>query len=120
MVKRKRRMRRLWSAEEKINIVAQAMAPGVSVAQIARRYDLNANQIFNWAKDPRYQPAEDEIAQAHFLPVEIIDSSPQDRCQPSSPHDGDLEIELAHGIRLRVHGAFDPDAIACLVRSLSV
>lgn len=28
--------------------------PGVSVAQVARRYDVNANQTFNWMKDPKF------------------------------------------------------------------
>jgi len=89
MVARKRRIRRFWPDEEKQRIVAQAMAPGVSVAQVARRYDLNANQVFNWARDPRFQPSADVIAEARFLPVEIIDSPPQDCRRPSS-HDNRL------------------------------
>ncbi len=35
-----------WSDEEKRRIVAQTYAPGVSVYQVARRYDVNANRIF--------------------------------------------------------------------------
>ncbi|MGF1624015.1 MAG: transposase [Alphaproteobacteria bacterium] len=38
-----RRQRRFWSDEEKRRIVAQARLPGVSVWQVARRYDVNAN-----------------------------------------------------------------------------
>jgi transposase len=48
MARRKQRVRRFWPDEEKRRIVAQALVPGVSVAQVARRYDLNANQVFNW------------------------------------------------------------------------
>jgi len=42
----KRRKRRKWSDDEKRMTCAQARMPGVSVAQVARRYDVNANQIF--------------------------------------------------------------------------
>jgi transposase-like protein len=45
---------RLWSAEEKRSICRETRAPGVSVAQVARRHALNANLIFKWLKDPRF------------------------------------------------------------------
>jgi len=41
----KRRKRRTWSHDEKREICAQAIAPGVSVAQVARRYVLNAKPM---------------------------------------------------------------------------
>jgi hypothetical protein len=41
-----------------------------SVAQVARRYLMNANLIFKWLKDPRYAP-EDIHEAPVFLPVEI-------------------------------------------------
>ncbi len=41
-----RRTRRFWSKDEKRRIVAQNFAPGVSVSQVGRRYDVNANLIF--------------------------------------------------------------------------
>jgi len=66
--------KRLWSDDEKRSICAQTTVPGVSVAQVARRYAMNANLIHNWLKDPRFAP-EPEIAEPDchgvFLPVEI-------------------------------------------------
>jgi len=35
-------------------ICAQTLVAGVSVSRVARRDDVNANQIFNWLKDPRF------------------------------------------------------------------
>jgi transposase len=32
-------------------ICAQTRVRGVSVSQVARRYDVNANQVFNWLKE---------------------------------------------------------------------
>ena len=43
-----RRTKRLWTDEEKRSICLQTTAPGVSVAQVARRYAMNANMIFKW------------------------------------------------------------------------
>nr|WP_245727391.1 transposase [Paracoccus isoporae] len=40
-----RRTRRLWTDEEKRSICLQTAAPGVSIAQVARRYAVNANLI---------------------------------------------------------------------------
>lgn len=114
----KRRKRRKWSDDEKRMICAQTTVPGVSVAQVARRFDLNANQIFNWLKDPKFAPDDQaDEDEAKFLPVEVIaqPTSPQ----PSSETTGLIELELANGHRLRISGAFDPEAIARLVRPLT-
>ena len=39
--------------DEKRTICAQTLTAGVSVAQVAGRYAMNANLIFKWLKDPR-------------------------------------------------------------------
>ena len=54
---RRRRYRR-WSAKEKRSICRETRAPGVSVAQVARRHALNPNLIFKWLKDRRFAPAD--------------------------------------------------------------
>jgi transposase len=48
-----KRTRRPWSDEEKRRIVAEAMVPGASVAEIARRHGMNANLVFTWRKAAR-------------------------------------------------------------------
>ena len=71
-----RRTKRLWTDEEKRSICFQTAAPGVSVAQVARRYAVNANLIFKWLRDPRHAPdpslALPPAEEARFLPVEIV------------------------------------------------
>ena len=56
----KRRNRRTWSDDEKREICQQSMAPGISVAQVARRYALNANMIHTWLKDERFAPPDED------------------------------------------------------------
>ena len=115
-----RRTRRLWSDDEKRSICLQTTAPDVSVAQVARRYGLNANLIFKWVRDPRFVPgAAHSVAQAPcFLPVEIVrHAAPDAERLPVS--DGQIEVELAGGHRLRISGSYDPEALARLIRGLS-
>lgn len=92
--------------------------PGVSVAQVARRYDVNANPIFNWMKEPKF--AADDTAQedgARFLPVEIVPEPA--RASPPTEATGMIEVELANGHRLRISGGYDPEAIGRLVQHLT-
>ena len=45
-----RRKRRYRTAEEKRRIVEDTLSPDVSVAIVARRHGVNANQVFHWRK----------------------------------------------------------------------
>lgn len=56
---KRRRKRRHWSDDEKREIVSQTRVPRVSVSRVARRYDVNANLLFKWLRDPRFQPTDD-------------------------------------------------------------
>jgi len=108
LVKQYRR-RRAWSVEEKSMICAQTRVAGVSVAQIARRYDVNANQVFKWLKEPRFAAPDEPQPEPMFLPVTIIDetSKAMDAPEPTPCASCDrLEIDLAGGHRLRVIGAY--------------
>ena len=114
----KRSRRRNWSDDEKRMICAQTRVRGVSVSQVARRYDVNANQVFNWLKEPRFADAEPPAAGTAFLPVEITE--PRDMpVLNDSTEPGTLEIDLCSGHRLRITGAYDADALARLIRGLS-
>ena len=46
MAGKKGQKKRFWSDEEKRSICNQTQVPGVSVAQVARRYSMNSNLIF--------------------------------------------------------------------------
>jgi len=112
----KRRRRRNWSDDEKRMICAQSRMPGVSVNQVARRYDENANQVFNWAKDPKFA-ASQEADVASFLPIEVIDRIPTEASPPDEQTE--MQIDVAGGHRLTIKGAFCPDALALLIRKIS-
>jgi transposase len=61
--------RRRWSAEAKARIVAESLAPGVVISEVARRYDLRPQQLFAWrhqAKQGRLALPAEELS---FVPV---------------------------------------------------
>ena len=113
-----RRSRRVWLDDEKRMICTQTRVAGVSVSQVARRYDVNANQIFNWLKDPRFMCGRADEDAGRVLPVEIV-APARHEVERRSSNDGQIEIELAGGHRLRISGAYDAEALARLIRGLS-
>ena len=113
--------KRRWPDDEKRSICFQTTAAGVSAAQVARRYAMNANLIFKWLKDDRYAPAVDVVPEADgpvFLPVEIEASASVDLAV-TSPPSGRIEIELSNGHRIIAEGGFDADMLARLLKGLS-
>lgn len=116
-----RRTKRLWTDEEKRSICLQTAAPGVSVAQVARRYAVNANLIFKWLRDPRYVPdpasAPSLSEGPRFLSVAIVEGT--GAAPTTAAAENRIEIELAGGHMIRISGSYDPEALARLIRGLS-
>lgn len=124
-----KRKKRFWADEEKREICAQATTPGMSVAQVARRYAVNANLIFKWLKDPRFAPeAAGSVEDAMFLPVEIEGdvvcngiSNDAPRSSPSAPLSAScVDITLSDGRRILVEGPTALTAVVSLVQGLAV
>jgi transposase len=44
-----------WIAEANARIVAESLAPGAVISEVARRHDLRSQQLFAW----RHQPGRD-------------------------------------------------------------
>lgn len=107
--------RKFWSDGEKRMICAQTQVASVSVSQVARRHDVKANLVFKWLREG-WLPADAVMGEAGcFLPVEIIGeaSSTEPLLQGSENR---IEIELAGGYSLKISGAYDPVALARLIR----
>ncbi len=109
---------RLWTDEEKRLICLQTRGPGISVAQVARRYAMNANLIFKWLRDPRFNPPLIEDCAASFVPVEVVAEPPIMDPPVIESKAAKIEISLSNGHHIRVIGAYDPDALCRLVRGL--
>ncbi len=98
--------KRLWSKAQKQLIVSEATVPGVSVSQVSRRYDVNANLIFRWIKATE---AKAERKQK-LVPVGVVGPLSgvplkQERSLSLSPAAPKLiEIDLRDGTKLRIDG----------------
>lgn len=108
--------RRLWTEALKRQIVAETIEPGASVSIVARRHDVNANQLFKWRREMApEQPAAAEQS-VTMLPVQI---GPE----PSEPHrrarrSGTIEITMACGARVCVRGEVSSETLRQVVELL--
>ena len=129
MAGKKGQKKRFWSDDEKRLICAQARAPGVSVAQVARRYSMNANLIHKWLRDPRFAPDEAavETEGVEFLPIEvegIAPPAPLPQLLAPQPVSGAplsaqrVDITLSDGRRILVEGTTALSAVLALVEGL--
>jgi len=126
MAGKKGQKNRFWSDDEKRSICTQASVPGISIAQVARRYSMNTNLIHKWLKDPRFAPDRDEeevLEPVSFLPVELESVSSSPTLPPAPVLSGSLcaqrvDITLSDGRRILVEGSTAFSAVLALVEGL--
>ena len=111
-----RRKRRSWSVEEKRLIVDESLEDGASIAEVARRHDLNANQLFTWRRQLDVEPVEPR-GLAPILPVTIAYDAPIEHSPPGSI--GQMEIVLAGGDRIIVWAHVETAALTRVLKALA-
>src|SRR5512138_94733 len=93
---KRRRRHRSWPESLKREIVAATLAPGSSVSLVARRYDVNANQVFAWRR--RYWGTA-EPGGLQLMPVTVTPDQPVGTASAGASE----RIEIAlNGYRVRV------------------
>jgi transposase len=128
----RRQRRRAWSLAEKRRIVAKTLVAGASVSVVARRHDVNANQVFKWRRE---LAAGDRVAlpatACEFVPIGVFaevegetraaapgdDGRPDATAVPAN-RSGLIEIDLVSGSRLRVDASVDERALGRVLRAL--
>jgi transposase len=107
----RRRRNRTWPEALKREIVAASFAPGSSVSVVARRYDVNANQVFGWRKLYRDNtPLVADPSGPMLVPVTVTPEPGGDASTAPSVADR-IEIELSGRYRVRVGHGFDEQAL---------
>ena len=119
--------RRQYSVEYKQRLAQLTLEPGASVAGIALRHRLNANQLFKWRR--WYLLQRGSTVAATLLPVVV---APADRApaepaavvatterdaEPPPTEPGQIEIALGR-MRVRVTGPVDPVLLETLLTHL--
>ena len=110
------RRRRSWTLDEKRRIVDESLEDGASIAEVARRHDLNANQLFTWRRQCGLEPAEPRNL-APILPVTITPATAAEESGPRSS--GQMEIVLAEGDRIIVWADVETAALTRVLKALS-
>jgi transposase len=109
----KRRHKR-WPEALKREIVAATSEPGASVSMVARRYNVNANQVFSWRRRYREasEPSPASLPTPGLLPVMITPAPEDEPAAPSTLAASDtIEIEVSGTYRVRVGSGFDPRSL---------
>ncbi len=105
--------RRRWSEEQKRAIVAESLAPGVVVREVARRADIGAGQIYRWRKELH-------LAEG-FAPVLIAppDTAADAAAGGAVCGEPAIEVEFAGKARVRIPGSVPAELAAAVVKALS-
>ena len=113
-----------------IEIVAETLAPGVNISEIARRHEINPQQLFGWRKRFRGEAegllASGDKCPGHpsFAPV-LIEAPAQPQTCPTPPAKADdtgesaIEVTVG-GATLRIRGAADAKTLALVLKALKV
>src|SRR5947207_1719123 len=120
--------RRRFSVEQKLAVLAEAMAPGANMSEVARRHGLVPTQVYKWRRLAELgvigMPGASELPS--FVAVEIAKDVPSlpaviRESKPAAVRDaprrrqrkkaGLIEIELAGGRRVRVDRDVDAAAL---------
>jgi transposase len=106
-----RRRNRLWPEALKREIVSASFEPGASVSVVARRYDVNTNQLFAWRKVYRRgEGAQAGSSGPMLLPVTVT-AEPEAPAAPASSASDTIEIALGDKYRVRVGSGVDGQAL---------
>lgn len=114
--------RRRRSAAERRLIVEETLALGTSVARVAQKYGVNANQVFQWRRLYRagHLGGPPQIGMK-LLPVSVVEDD--EAAKPAqialSPvSTGAIHIELPCEVRVSFEGPVDPAMVRAVLASL--
>jgi transposase len=104
--------RRQYSEALKRQMVAETLAPGASVSVVARRHDVNSNQLFRWRRQLLPKAA---VESGAMLPVAVAADEPRPR---RTDREGVIEIAFGCGARLRLRGEVSPATLRQVIELL--
>ena len=114
--------RRRRSAAERRGVVEETLESGASVAKVALKYGVNANQVFQWRR--LYREGKLGVlsqSPVKLLPVSVADDGGYAKSEPVEvvpPSSGAIHIELPGEIRISLEGSVDQDLVRTVLKSL--
>jgi transposase len=114
--------RRRRSAAERRLIVEETLEANTSVARVAQKHGVNANQVFQWRRLYRDghlgAPASSGMK---LLPVRLVDDDEavkRSRVADTSVSAGAIHVELPGEVRISFEGSVDPAMVHAVLASL--
>jgi transposase len=110
--------KRRRTVRERREIVEETLLPGASVSRVARRHDVNANQVFYWRKLYR-EGRLGSRTDTQLVPVKVAKDRSVDAAKDEDflPRSGTLELKLSKGT-LRIFGTVDVMALRAVIECL--
>lgn len=114
--------RRRRSAEERRLIVEETLEAGSSVARVAMKHGVNANQVFKWRR--LYQAGRLEArpeSAVQLLPVRVAEEREglkSEMVAATLPSVGSIHIELPSRVRIKLDGHVDAAMVRLVLESL--
>ncbi len=105
---------RRWPEDERQTILAAAFAPGASVAEVARRYDVATSLIYKW----RQQALSGNSGATSFTPAVVVDGSGP---MPLKVTPGDvpaIRVDLSDGTRVSIGVTAPANLVTAALRAL--
>jgi transposase len=111
--------RRKWSDDEKARIVAETAEPGAKVTDVARRWQVSPQQVFDWRREARKALAEATApAGPSFVPVvPEPPTAPPGTAPPEARQPPSIEVKLA-GAALRIAPGTGEDLLTTVLRAI--
>lgn len=113
--------RRRRSAEERRLIVEETLGPGASVARVARKHGVNANQVFGWRKLYESGRLGTPASGMTLLPVAMVEEQVLPRVIPEpviTAPSGSIHIEMPGRALIRLEGSVDAGMIRAVLKGL--
>jgi transposase len=105
--------RRVWTAQQKREIVAESFGPDLTPTEVVRKYGISSGQLYTWRQQILNEPTSvlsrsvPSFAQVDTLPA----PPPPSTIAQAPPPSGMIEIVLANGVTLRVDAQVDNRAL---------
>ena len=124
--------RRRWSLEQKREIVAESLGPGLTPTEVARKYAISSGQLYTWRREllsvqtsiitratPRFAEVETESApqQMGAKPAPTEAHLPCTSTAPPRP-DGLIELVMPSGVVVRMDAHVDSRALRRILGAL--
>src|SRR5215472_8930281 len=117
--------RRRWSVEQKREIAAESLEPGISPVTVARRYGISSGLLYTWRRhllEGSLGTASRPVAKFARVEVMAMPADPAPAAPPvasasavaSAPMNGMIEIALPGGVSVRVDAHVDSGGAAAI------